>query len=358
MESQFSPPKSSRPAWLDTFIPNKEIKVTPVIISLNIIVWVIMVVSGVSPYMPEAQDALSWGATSASNVVDGEYWRLFTSNYIHFGFIHLGINMFSLNNVGRMLERFIGPWRFLTLYTITGIAASAVSVWWNQYAVGAGASGAILGIVGVFAALLTTNLIDKQIRTSMLKSIGISIGLMLLMGINSHIDNAAHIGGLLTGAIGGYCIYPDVKAHYFERKQKWIGLIAAFLIIAGAAAWFLTQTQGGSSRTVDQIFQSFATEEQTVVEGLNNGNLNSAAQIEKHALPVYRTGLLRLDTIEEMGLNEEGEKYIGQYRVYMQQRIRHLEFLKKSFDDPRFTDSAATWSEKANRTIQKINSGN
>lgn len=358
MESNYSAPTTKkRPVWLDTFLPNQEVKVTPIIISLNILVWIAMIANGVSPYFPSAEDALAWGATSSSAVVNGDYWRLLTSNYIHFGFLHLGVNMFSLNNVGRTLERFIGPWRFLVLYTVTGIAGSAISIWWNQYAVGAGASGAIVGIVGVFAALLTTNLIDKAIRMSMLRSIGISIGIMLLLGLNSHVDNAAHIGGLLAGAVGGYCIYPDIKAHYLARKEKWLGLIAALLIMMGASVWFVTQSKGGSMRDANQIFESFATEEAVVIETFNKGGYTSPEQIQTQVLPVYKTGLLRIDTISEMDLNEQGEKYMAQYKQYMSQRIKHFEFTAKAMNDPKFADSAAAWSNKADQTIQIINSG-
>jgi len=352
-----SSPTNRLPKWAQAFIPNKEVKVVPVIISLNILVWVLMVANGVSPYLPSAEDALRWGATTSSYVSQGEYWRLLTSNYIHFGFLHLGMNMLALNNVGRMLERFIGPVRFAILYTVTGIAASSVSIWWNQYAVGAGASGAILGIVGVFAALLTTNLIDKNVRMSMLRSLAYSIGLTLLIGLSAHIDNAAHIAGLLTGAVGGYCIFPDLKSHYYERKKKWIGIIAAFLIIAGTAAWFVTQAGGGTTRTVDQIFQSFADEEAVLENKFQGKTKFTNEEITTSVLPVYQTGLLRLDTISEMGLNETGEEYVSKLRVYMNQRIRQFVALGKSNTDSAYIDTALIWSMKADSTLKKINSG-
>ncbi len=353
MESEYSTaPKRKFPKWLETFIPNKEVKVTPVIICLNLLVWLVMILNGVSPYFPSAEEAMKWGATNAELVADGDYWRLITSNYIHFGFLHLGMNMLALHNVGRLLERFIGPWRFGILYTFTGIFASSVSIWWNQYGVGAGASGAILGIVGVLAALLTTNLIDKSIRLSMLKSLAISIGLTLLIGISAHIDNAAHIAGLLSGALGGYLIYPELKMFFYQRKKQWYGLIAAFLIIAGATVWFATHTKGGKTRTPQQIVVNFEDKESYAMQRYGAGDFTTADDIEKNITEVYRVGLLQMDSILSLDLNPESRVQAEKLKKYVNERYQQWSWVVKSKQGVELhaIDSANAWATKAELT--------
>lgn len=347
--------RRSLPRWTSTFIPNKDVSVTPLIISANVVVWLAMIATGISPYMPTPEDVLRWGANSTQAVTDGEYWRLWTSNYLHYGFLHLGVNMLSLHNVGRMLERFIGKWRFAMLYTVTGIFASAVSIWWNAFGVGVGASGAILGIVGVLTALLTTNLIDKAVRMQMLRSIGFSILLMLLIGLNASIDNAAHIGGLLSGAIGGYFIYPELRTHYYEHKTQYRGLIAALILIAGGTGFFVMKADRGNIRSVEQIMNDFADREQHALQQFDNSAYQTPQKIEDSVVSVYERGLKQLDTIGEMPLNDLAEKQVAKTRIYMQARINYFRFVARAMREPHYQDSAAYWHTKTEEAFRNLN---
>src|SRR5580698_9586542 len=95
----------------------------------------------------------------------------------------------------------------------------------------AGASGAIFGMYGVFLALLTTNLIDKVRRTALLASIGIFVGYNLLYGTKSGVDNAAHVGGLISGILIGYIFFPGLKKPDSPRLLYPALLLAALLVI-------------------------------------------------------------------------------------------------------------------------------
>jgi rhomboid protease GluP len=125
--------------------------------------------------------------------------------FVHIGIIHIAVNMLSLVSLGRLLESFIGRWRFLLLYLLTGICSSAVSTWFHEVPA-AGASGAIFGLFGIFVAIVTTNLIEPSARKKMLRSIATTILLNAVIGLWAGIDNSAHIGGFLSGMIGGYLI--------------------------------------------------------------------------------------------------------------------------------------------------------
>lgn len=180
----------------------------------NIAVFILMVVSGVSIFEPTALEIYDWGGNIAVAVSeDGEWWRLFTCMFVHIGIIHIAFNMYALLIIGTYLEPLLGKMRFAMAYVLTGVAASLVSNWWHadNPTVSAGASGAIFGMYGVFLALLTTNLIPKEIRTQMLQSIGVFVAYNLLYGMKSGVDNSAHVGGLVSGFALGYVFYAMLK---------------------------------------------------------------------------------------------------------------------------------------------------
>jgi rhomboid protease GluP len=103
------------------------------------------------------------------------------------------------------------------------VLASIVSLWWHTESVNsAGASGAVFGVYGLFLALLTTNLIPKKVRNVLLQSIGIFIGYNLLYGMKGGVDNAAHIGGLVSGFIFGYIYAFDIKKENAGQQLNWV----------------------------------------------------------------------------------------------------------------------------------------
>jgi membrane associated rhomboid family serine protease len=340
---------SSRlPRWLQTFVPTKEIKVTPVIISVNVLMYFIMVLNGVHPLTPQSNDLLAWGASSASEIGDGEYWRLFTSNYLHYGLVHLAVNMLSLNNLGRMLEQFIGSWRIAVIYTLAGIFACAVSIWWNPYPVGAGASGAILGVAGILLALLTTNLIEKTARFRMLRSMMISVAMMVLIGFIPNVDNAAHIAGAAAGMLGGYFIYPELRAHFYERKKQYTGLIAFVLVMAGGSGWFVTHVKDFNGRTPEQITSDLNTRRAIAEKNFAAGQYTTAEAVEENMVTLYADGLLKVDSIQEMTGNPESAAYYAKVKQHLSARQAYFVYVAKDMRSPgNYADSADYWRRQS-----------
>jgi rhomboid protease GluP len=147
--------------------------------------------------------------------------------------------MYALFMAGMYLERMLGKTRFITAYLITGVIASLASLWWHKDPVpSAGASGAIFGMYGVFLALLSTNLIPKQIRNSLLQSIAVFVVYNLVYGMKSGVDNAAHIGGLISGVIIGYVYFPGLK----KEDKKPLPVVGVVLALGIAAAVFYLQS--------------------------------------------------------------------------------------------------------------------
>jgi rhomboid protease GluP len=198
--------------------PNNGFFATHIIIELNLLIFLIMVFSGLGLITFSGVDLLAWGANYRPNIMDGEYWRLFTSTFLHGGLIHLLMNMYGLFFIGLFLEPILKFKRFALFYVLTGILASISSVWWHTATVSVGASGAIFGMYGIFLALLLTKLFPKDFQKSFLINILLFVGYNLLNGFTGGIDNAAHIGGLLSGMIIGFLMYPKLKEEREENK--------------------------------------------------------------------------------------------------------------------------------------------
>jgi rhomboid protease GluP len=217
----------------DTFyalIPNRHFFITPILIDLNLLVFLLMALSGVSIFSPDSESLLKWGANYTPMTLEGQWWRLFTCTFLHIGILHLLFNMYALLNIGILLEPLLGRVRFLVAYILTGITASMASLWWHDVTLSAGASGAIFGMYGLFLAMLTTNYIEKTARKELLSSIGLFVGYNLLFGLSQGIDNAAHIGGLLSGLAIGYAFMPGLKKSY-DKKLNNITLAAVSVVI-------------------------------------------------------------------------------------------------------------------------------
>jgi len=208
---QPSPTKKKPANVFAIFKPTDGYFITPLIINLNILIFIIMMVSGVNIFEPTNESLITWGANFRPVTLAGEWWRLITCCFLHIGILHLLLNMYALFYIGSLLEPYLGRKRFLAAYLLAGLCASVTSVWWHGLTISAGASGAIFGIYGVFLAMLTTSLIEKTERKALLTSIIFFVGYNLINGLGGGIDNAAHIGGLISGLLIGYALMPGLK---------------------------------------------------------------------------------------------------------------------------------------------------
>lgn len=199
------------------FVPSKTYLFTPLILYSIALVYIAMVLAGLSPLHPNAESLFRWGGNFRNAVMDGEWWRLITYMFLHGGIMHLLMNAYALVYIGMFLEPLLGKARFITAYLLTGICAGLASIMMHPFSVGVGASGAIFGMYGAFFALLTTNHLQKAAKKTMLRSILFFIVFNLIMGTQGNTDNAAHIGGLVSGLLIGYAFYPGI------RKQAAIG---------------------------------------------------------------------------------------------------------------------------------------
>jgi rhomboid protease GluP len=197
--------------WWSFLKPVRGYTATPIILMLNVLVFLLMVGMGVSPTEPSARHILDWGGNWGAATMSGEWWRLLTCAFVHIGFVHLAMNMVALVYVGAFLEPLVGTGRFAGAYLITAVTGSLLSLAIHPDTISAGASGAIFGMFGVLLSLLTTRLIPPDIRKRLLLLMGFYVVYNLLYGLKEGIDNAGHIGGLIGGLAIGYLLYPMLK---------------------------------------------------------------------------------------------------------------------------------------------------
>lgn len=194
--------------------------VTVVMILINAGVWIILEIAGSTH---ESLYMLEHGASYAPAVLEqGEWWRLFTSMFLHFGAEHLCNNMLILGLMGMRLEYVLGSARFGILYLLSGLCGSLLSVWQEtasgDFAVSAGASGAVFGVVG---GLIAWAVLHKgKVEGLTLKGLVGMAALSLYYGFSTAgVDNWGHIGGFLGGlAIGSIFAILSKIVDFKKRK--------------------------------------------------------------------------------------------------------------------------------------------
>lgn len=159
------------------------------------------------------------GAMYVPYLMNGErYYTLITSMFLHFGFSHLMNNMVMLLVIGYSLEPEIGKIRFLLIYLGSGLMGNLVSAWFDvnqgSYAVSAGASGAIFGIVGALLYVAIRN--HGRVGEISTRGLVLMAGLSLYYGFTAQgVDNAAHIGGLVSGFLLAVLTYWKHKPKHY-----------------------------------------------------------------------------------------------------------------------------------------------
>ena len=202
--------------------------ITAVIVAINVAVFAAMAIVTKKLGLFTLPEMLAWGANFGPLTVNGQWWRLFTALFVHLNLLHLALNMWALWNIGRLSERLFGRGTLLFLYVASGILASLTSVAWDPSLSSVGASGAIFGVLGAFLAFLSRQ--RKQIPPVVVRKHWIStLAIVLFNLVNGAlqpgIDNAAHVGGLLSRICVGYILARPLDAqartHFPLNRGLW-----------------------------------------------------------------------------------------------------------------------------------------
>lgn len=187
-------------------------KATLAMVLVNIVIFAVLEITGDTT---NAEFMVDHGAMYTPFVRDGQYWRLLSAMFLHFGFEHLAYNMFSLFFLGDILENVLGPVRFLAVYIAGGLGGNAVSYLMSlsqgTVKVSAGASGAIFAVMGAFFYIALRN--RKSFGKDGMRRLGLMVVLMVMQGlVDRGVDQSAHIGGMAAGFVLGTALYhPHIR---------------------------------------------------------------------------------------------------------------------------------------------------
>ena len=243
--NQIQSPTPAPPVTLR--LPTYRPRVTFVMMGILIVVFVIETLVGGSE---SSRVLIRLGANVGPLVTTGDYWRLFTANFLHIGLLHIAFNLYALYIVGTEVEMFYGPWRFLTIYLLTGLSG-AIASYAFTYGLSAGASTALFGLIGTLFAFFTRNrAVFGEVSRARLTNLFIVIAMNLFLSLSMPaIDNWGHIGGFIGGIILGWLLCPfyqiearsDGFRHVVDRnslRAEWmgVGLVTVLMVVAFWAA--------------------------------------------------------------------------------------------------------------------------
>ncbi|HEY2459843.1 MAG TPA: rhomboid family intramembrane serine protease [Candidatus Acidoferrum sp.] len=164
-----------------------------------------------------------------------EWWRLVTAMFLHGGLIHIGFNMMVLMDIGPVVEEVYGSARYLFLYSATGIFGYLLSSFFGHQSVGA--SGAILGLIGVMIAITTRRSSMQALRSRLISWV---VSIFVFGFLFPGIDNFAHFGGLVVGFALGKLFTDREPATPSEQKRAYaLGWLAGLVIVASFAFMIL-----------------------------------------------------------------------------------------------------------------------
>jgi len=191
------------------FVPSRKSWGLPVLLDVNIAVYLAMVLCGLGVASFQNDDLIAWGANYGPLLHGIGLLRLITSQFVHGGLMHLASNMYGLIFAGVVLQPVLRNWGMVTAYLTCGLAGAIMSAVMHPDGASVGASGAIMGLWGIVLVLAMVD--DPRIsegRAFVLINAALFVGLTLVTGFaQPGIDNAAHLGGVVMGALIGAALF-------------------------------------------------------------------------------------------------------------------------------------------------------
>lgn len=233
------PDSSPTPASLYDLLHDRaaRIPVTQSLIGANVLVFVAMLFAGAGLWHSNNGVQLAWGANFGPATQDGQWWRLGSALFLHFGLLHIVMNMWALWDGGQLVERIYGRLRFTLIYFGSGLCGNLLSlVMQGNRAVSGGASGAIFGIYGALLIYLwreRKHLQPREFRWLFWAGCAFAGSCIALGLFVPGIDNSAHIGGLVAGILLGLMLGEPLfaKEAWPMRERRIAGLGLAGMII-------------------------------------------------------------------------------------------------------------------------------
>lgn len=203
---------------LEKVFKSKVPYITYFLIAVNVIFYIVPILFN------QYNNVIEQYCVHGPSVRAGQYYRLLTGIFLHGGIMHLFFNCYSLYIIGSQIESFLGKFKYLIIYLFSGLMGSLFSITFSGNVGSVGASGAIFGLMGalVYFGYYYRVYLGNVVKTQIIPLIVLNLSLGFLM---SGVDNFAHIGGLLGGALITRALGVKDKTSSFEMINGWIMIL-------------------------------------------------------------------------------------------------------------------------------------
>lgn len=218
--------------------------VTLVLIALNVLAYVVTVVQSGSPMNNDRAGLFSATSMVPELTAQGEWWRVLTSGFMHFGLIHLALNMAVLYVVGQHVEQELGKLRFSVVYFLSLLGGSAAAFYFGTVCQElAGASGAVFGLMGALLILW-----KRQRRD--ISTIVVVVGINLVSNLFTNASLLGHLGGFV---IGGLLTLAMLKAPAKNRNLYQIAAVVAAVVLLWGMFWLRATELDTAAEVIAEI---------------------------------------------------------------------------------------------------------
>ena len=319
-----------------------HVPVTLLLIAANLLVFGLMLSNGAGLWHAQNSIQLAWGANFGPATQDGQWWRLGSALFLHFGLIHLAMNLWALWDGGQLVERMFGHLRFIIIYLASGLCGNLLSlVIQGNEAVSGGASGAIFGVYGallVFVWRERQQLNPGEFRWLFWGGLGFSAVSITLGLIIPGIDNSAHIGGLVAGCLLGMLFG---RALTTSSPWRWQDRIFSGSLLAGGIIYLATHIPPPAYRWSDEL-----AARQEISQFLS----------EEVGIQTKWQDIIRQDRERSLSLDQLATRVESEITEYYDDSLEQLSQLQISPAAPSAAtiESLRTYTEKRRDTSQAL----
>ena len=319
-----------------------HVPVTLLLIGANLLVFGLMLGNGAGLWHAQNSIQLAWGANFGPATQDGQWWRLGSALFLHFGLIHLAMNLWALWDGGQLVERMFGHLRFIIIYLASGLCGNLLSlVIQGNEAVSGGASGAIFGVYGallVFVWRERQQLHPGEFRWLFWGGLGFSAVSITLGLIIPGIDNSAHIGGLVAGCLLGMLFG---RALTTSSPWRWQDRIFSGSLLAGGIIYLATHIPPPAYRWSDEL-----AARQEISQFLS----------EEVGIQTKWQDIIRQDRERSLSLDQLATRVESEITEYYDDSLEQLSQLQISPAAPSAAtiESLRTYTEKQRDTSQAL----
>jgi rhomboid protease GluP len=319
-----------------------HVPVTLLLIGANLLVFGLMLGNGAGLWHAQNNIQLAWGANFGPATQDGQWWRLGSALFLHFGLIHLTMNLWALWDGGQLVERMFGHLRFIIIYLASGLCGNLLSlVIQGNEAVSGGASGAIFGVYGallVFVWRERQQLNPGEFRWLFWGGLGFSAVSITLGLIIPGIDNSAHIGGLVAGCLLGMLFGRALTA---SNPWRWQDRVLSGSLLAGVIIYLATHIPPPAYRWSDEL-----AARQEISQFLS----------EEVSIQTKWQDIIRQDRERSLSLDQLATRVESEITEYYDDSLEQLSQLQISPAAPSAAtiESLRTYTEKRRDTSQAL----